>query len=70
MILQEWVDQSNPMLSNHTAAWCCQVAKIRERDLKAMELENIYSIPMAGEVAKREILRWRQFNIIKEVMEK
>lgn len=70
MTLQEWVDQGNPMLSNYTAAWCCKAAKIREKDLRTMELEDIYQIPMAGEVARREHLRWKQFNVIKEAIEK
>jgi hypothetical protein len=64
MTLQEYVNQGNPMLSNHTSAWCCQVAKIREKDLRQMQLEDIYLIPQAGEVAKREVLRWRQMNIL------
>jgi len=66
MTLQEWVNKGNPMLSNFTTAWACQIKKIREKDLQAMELEEIYQIPQAGEVAKREILRWKQIKIIHE----
>ena len=69
MTLQEWVNEGNPMLSQMTAAWACQVAKIRGKDLRQMDLEDIYQIPMAGEVARREHLRWKQMNIIKETIQ-
>lgn len=46
------------MLSNHTSAWCCQVAMINEKSLRAMSLIDIFKIPYAGAVAQREITRW------------
>lgn len=58
MKLSEWVKKGNPMLSNYTARWCCQVARITEKQLREMQLCDIWSIPAAGEVAKREYLRW------------
>lgn len=58
MTLQDWVDAGNPMLSSYTAAWCCQVAGINEKQLRRMHLPDIWVIRDAGEVAKREYDRW------------
>lgn len=58
MTLNEWVKQGNPMLSSYTAAWACQVARISINALRQMTLTEIFKIPMAGEVAKREVDRW------------
>lgn len=58
MTLQEWVDNGSAMLSNYTSAWCCQIARISERQLRALPLHDVYAIPMAGELAKREHDRW------------
>jgi hypothetical protein len=69
MTLQEWVAQGNPMLSGHTATWYCQMAKIRDKDLRQIVLEDIFLIPRSGEVARREILRWKQMMVIKKSME-
>ena len=69
MTLQQYINQGNPMLSNYTSRWCCRERQIREKDLRAMELEEIYQIPMAGEVAKREVLRWKQFKTISDLIQ-
>lgn len=69
MKLSAWVKAGNPMLSNYTTAWACKTLNCREKDLRNMELEDIYRIPGAGEVAKREHLRWKQFNIIEEAID-
>lgn len=62
MTLDDWVDFGNPMLSSYTAAWCCQVMCINEKQLRRMHLPDIWAIPGAGEVAKREYDRWMNNN--------
>lgn len=59
MTLAQYVKNGNPMLSNYTEAWACRIARINRKTLLAMQLDDIFKIPMAGEVAKREFDRWQ-----------
>lgn len=62
MTLEAWVKKGNPMLSNYTSALCCRELGINERQLRKMELSEIYNIPGWGVVAKREHERWLNEN--------
>lgn len=63
MTLNEWVRRGGNMLSNYTTAWECQVAMVSEKKLREMDLEDIYQIKGAGEVALREITRFRNMEV-------
>lgn len=60
--LEQWVKDGNNMLSNYTTRWACVTLNISEKQLRALSLDEIFSIPMVGEVAKREILRFLKNN--------
>ena len=66
MKLQEWVDRGNNMLSNYTSRWCCEIMDINEKQLRSMELEEIFHIRLAGNVARREIESFKRRNILKK----
>ena len=57
MKLKDFVKMGYPMLSNYTSLWCCQVSRINTKMLLEIPLRDICNIPMAGEVASREIER-------------
>ena len=58
MTLNQWVKNGCPMLSDYAAGWCCKILGVPVKHLREMELDRIYSIPQAGEVAKREHDSW------------
>lgn len=62
MTLKEWVRAGGNMLSDYTRAYCCNILQIPTKKLREMPLEDIFRIPGAGEVAKREILRFATEN--------
>lgn len=59
MTLGEWVETGDNMLSHITTAMLCQQLRIVERQLREMDLDEIYEVPTWGVVAKREIDRFR-----------
>lgn len=60
MTLNEWIKRDGNMLSNITACWCCQVARVTENQLRNMQLATIFALPGCGVVASREIRRYSE----------
>ena len=63
MTLNEWAASGGNMLSDWTAHYCCQMATsigatrtLRIRELREMDIEDIFRIRDAGDVAQREII--------------
>ena len=67
MTLNQWVKNGCPMLSDYAAGWCCQILGVPVKHLREMELDRIYSIPQAGEVAKREHDSWSKKHLAKQL---
>lgn len=58
MTLDNWVRNGGNMLSHHTSYNLCRQLGIREKDLREMDLIDIYAVPGWGDSAKREIDRF------------
>jgi len=62
MTLDQWIKKGGCMLSNYTEAYCCYVKKIAPEVLRGMDLRDIFAIPGAGNVARREIHEFAREN--------
>ena len=60
--LGQWVAAGEAMLSNYTSVWLCSLLRCNERELRTLRLADIFAVPLAGMVAKRELSRWWSLN--------